>query len=300
MKKKSASHRPWIQLAAAALFNGYAAGFAKSKIFTGGSKIACVPVLNCYSCPGALGSCPIGSLQAVIGGPKHNFSFYVLGTLMLFGILLGRLICGFLCPFGFVQDLLYKIPVRKLRLPKKVDRPLRYLKYAALLAVLILPAILTNAIGVAPPYFCKYVCPAGTLEGGIPLLLGNESLRKVAGVLFVWKLMILLAILALSMFIGRPFCRYLCPLGALYGLFNRFSLFRMELDHNQCIGCKKCERACPMAVEVTKDLNSPECIRCGKCKSVCPTGAISSGFDVCRSKKKVETEDVSWYNSDIK
>ena len=158
--KKRRSPRTWIQLGFTALFNGYAAGFAKGTIFTGATKYACVPVLNCYSCPGALGSCPIGSLQAVIGGAKHQFSFYVLGTIMLFGIVLGRLVCGFLCPFGLVQDLLHKIPVRKWRVPKRVDKPMRFLKYVVLLVmVILLPMFATNALGTAPPFFCKYICP---------------------------------------------------------------------------------------------------------------------------------------------
>ncbi len=119
-----------VQLISAVLINGYAVGFAKGKIFTGGTKAVCVPVLNCYSCPGALGACPIGSLQAVLGGASHRFPFYVLGLLMLFGVVLGRLVCGLLCPFGLVQELLHKIPSPKLKVPKKIDRPLRWLKYS--------------------------------------------------------------------------------------------------------------------------------------------------------------------------
>ena len=271
--------RAAVQLAAAALFNGYAAGFAKGRIFTGKTKQFCVPVLNCYSCPGATGACPIGSLQAVIGGAKHNFSFYVLGTLMLFGIVLGRLICGFLCPFGFLQDLLSQLPVMKLSVPKPIDKPLRYLKYAVLaVLVVLLPTFATNAFGVAPPYFCKYLCPAGTLEGGIPHLLGNEQLRTLAGALFHWKLGVLIVVLAGAVLIPRFFCRYLCPLGAIYSLFNRFSFYQMSLDKDKCVSCKRCESVCPMAVDVRADINGAECIRCGRCKAACPTGAIASGF----------------------
>ena len=268
-----------VQLLAAILFNGYAAGFLKGRIFTGGSKAFCVPVLNCYSCPGALGACPIGSLQAVLGGRKSGFPFYVLGTLMLFGVVLGRTACGLLCPFGLVQDLLHKIPVRKVRIPKRIDRPARYVKYGILLTlVILLPAFAPTETGIAPPYFCQYICPAGTLGGGIPLLLTNPSLRQAAGALFQWKALVLAAVVIASAVIHRPFCKYLCPLGAFYALFNRFSFFQMRLDEHKCVGCGKCEAACPMQVEVTKDINAPECIRCGKCKAVCPTGAVSSGF----------------------
>lgn len=155
-----------VQLIAAALFNGYLIGFQKGKIFTGSTKAFCVPVLNCYSCPGALGACPIGALQTALGGIRHHFPFYVLGLLMLFGITMGRLVCGLLCPFGLVQDLLYKIPLRKRKVPKSIDRPARFLKYIILLvAVILLPAFAITSTKVTPPYFCQYICPAGTLEG---------------------------------------------------------------------------------------------------------------------------------------
>lgn len=277
------SRQRLIQLAAAALMNGYALGFQKGKIFTGPTKALCVPVLNCYSCPGALGACPIGALQTALGSRRH-FPFYVLGLLMLFGVVLGRLVCGLLCPFGLVQDLLHKIPTPKWKVPRRIDRPARYLKYVVLaLLVVLLPAFAPVESGIAPPFFCKYLCPAGTLGGGIPLLIADPALRQVAGALFQWKVLVLAAVLVASIAIHRPFCRYLCPLGAFYGLFNRFSLYQMRLDRSKCVDCGQCRRCCPMDVEVTRDVNSPECIRCGRCASVCPTGAISAGF-ACGAK----------------
>ena len=268
-----------VQLISAVLLNGYALGFQKGEIFTGGTKGVCVPVLNCYSCPGALGACPIGALQTALGGLKGHFPFYVLGLLTLFGVALGRVVCGLLCPFGLVQDLLHKIPLPKIKVPKRIDRPARYLKYGVLLVLVIgLPAFAVTKSGVRMPYFCKYLCPAGTLEGGIPLMIADPALRELAGVLFSWKVLVLAVILAASMVIHRPFCRYLCPLGAFYALFNRFSFFQMSVDRDSCVGCGICERVCPMEVEAVKNINSPECIRCGKCRAECPVGAISCGF----------------------
>ena len=267
--------RGWIQAAAALLTNGHLDGFWKGKIYSGPLKTACVPGLNCYSCPGALGSCPIGALQAVVSGNKHNFAFYVFGILLLFGALLGRVVCGFLCPFGWIQELLHKIPGRKLKVKPAVDRPLRFLKYGVLaLFVLALPAFAVDAFGLGAPWFCKWICPAGTLEGGIPLVLTNASLRAGLGFTFWWKLSLLALTLIGSVLIYRPFCKYVCPLGAFYALCNRWSLARMTLDREKCTSCGACERACPMQVQILKEINSAECIRCGKCASICPHAAI--------------------------
>ena len=277
--KKIFRFRPWIQAGFTALSNGYIAGFLQGKIYTGKLKTMCVPGLNCYSCPGALGSCPIGSVQAVISGNRHNFSYYVFGILILFGVLLGRFVCGFLCPFGWIQQLLHKIPLRKIKIPKKPDKLLRSLKYIVLLVfVILLPMLAVNQFGLGSPWFCKWICPAGTLEGGLPVLSANESLRNTIGFTFFWKAGLLAVTIIASMLIYRPFCKYLCPLGAFYALFNRWSFTRMEIDENSCVRCNQCVRSCPMQVEVLKNINSAECIRCGKCASVCPTGAIDLKF----------------------
>lgn len=271
--------RHLIQAVSALLMNGNLKGFLQGKIWQGQSKQVCVPGLNCYSCPGALGACPIGSLQAVLNGRQKNLSFYVTGLLILFGTIFGRLICGFLCPFGFLQELLYKIPVRKWRIPKKIDAKLRYLKYVILVVfVLLLPAFLHGTYGIGDPWFCKYICPAGTLEGGIPLVSVNSGLRSMVGVLFSWKILILILVLVASMYIYRPFCKYMCPLGAIYGLFNRFSIYQMQVEKDKCTHCGICEKTCLMQVNVTENINSPECIRCGACKNVCPVHAIKSGY----------------------
>lgn len=267
--------RQLIQIAAAISSNPFLQNFGTGRIYKGGFKRICVPGLNCYSCPAAVGACPIGALQTVAGSRQFHMSFYVLGTLILIGTLVGRIVCGFLCLFGFFQDLLYKIPVSKLRVPKKIDRPLRRLKYAILaLFVILLPIALTDQFGLSDPFFCKYICPVGTLEAGLPLLIKNESLRQIAGLLLNWKLLIATAVIVTSMSIYRPFCKYICPLGAFYSVFNRISVVKLKVDPSKCTGCHICEKRCTMQVDVLKNMNSTECIRCGKCKSECPSGAI--------------------------
>lgn len=268
-----ARFRGWIQAGAVLFTNLHLPNFIKGGIYQGKGKNVCVPGLNCYSCPAASGACPIGAFQAVAGSSKFRFSYYISGFLILLGVLLGRLICGFLCPFGWFQELLHRIPTRKLSTKKL--RPLTYLKYVILLAmVVLLPAFAVNDVGMGDPFFCKYLCPQGVLEGAIPLALVNSGIRAALGKLFTWKLCILLAVTALSILFYRPFCKWLCPLGAFYALFNKVSLLQMKVDANACISCGKCARACGMDVDVTKTPDHAECIRCGKCVLACPTGAV--------------------------
>lgn len=272
--------RRFVQVLWGLLTNAYVKGFIPGgpAIYTGPLKHFCVPGMNCYSCPGALGACPIGSLQAALNSRNRRFPFYVLGYLMAVGVLAGRFICGWLCIFGLIQELLYKIPTPKLQIPDKVDKVLRYLKYVVLAVLVIgLPLFYRTDYGAGEPFFCKYVCPVGTLEGGIPLVLLDKALRPALGFLFQWKLLLLILCILASVFIYRPFCRYICPLGAFYSLFQRISFIRMKVDEGTCVHCGKCSRTCPMNVDPSKSPNSPECIRCGACVSACPMHALSFG-----------------------
>ena len=239
------------------------------------------------------GAWPLGALQNALADGRFRFPFYVVGFLLFFGAVLGRFVCGFLCPFGLVQELLHKIPF-----PKKIrvlpgERIFRKLKYVILaLFVILLPLLVLDITGRGQPWFCKYICPSGTLFGGFPLVATNPPLRAVLGFLFRWKVAILLAVVLLSLLVYRPFCRYLCPLGAIYGLFNKKALLRYELDQDKCISCGKCEKACPMAIKVTANVNSMECIRCGACRAACPRGCIHlKGTSKCKGEeRRVETE----------
>lgn len=286
--------RGWIQAGVTLLTNIHLPNFFRGGIYQGKGKSVCVPGLNCYSCPAASGACPIGSFQAVVGSSKFGFSYYITGFLILLGVLLGRFICGFLCPFGWLQELLHKIPSKKLSTKKL--KPLTYLKYIILLlAVVLLPALAVNDVGMGDPFFCKYICPQGVLEGAIPLSLVNEGIRAALGTLFVQKLFILLAVVALSILFYRPFCKWICPLGAFYALLNKISLLEIKMDEQKCVSCGKCAASCKMDVDVRKTPNHAECIRCGKCITACPAEALCFhyGFGSSHKKKEQQTNEIN-------
>lgn len=280
-----------IQVLFTALTNSYLPGYAEGRIFTGNSKAFCLPGLNCYSCPGALGSCPIGAIQAVLGSRNFQFTFYLTGFLTLVGAFLGRLVCGWLCPFGLFQDLLHRIPFYQKWKKLPGDRGLRLLKYILLVVfVILLPMFVVDLVGQGSPWFCKWICPSGTLMAGLPILAVNEPLRDAAGWLFAWKVLVLAVVVFLSVLVYRPFCRYLCPLGAIYGLFNRFALYRFRVDPIRCTSCGSCQKACKFEIPTWKQPNSPECIRCGDCLSACPHLALTATLEnpgaVHRSSKE--------------
>lgn len=270
--KKPSFRRKCIQLAAALIYNANLKGFANASIYKGDLKGFCVPGLNCYSCPGAVASCPLGALQNALSSIRYRIPMYAVGFLLLSGLLFGRAVCGFLCPFGLLQELLYKLPLPKIQ-KNKTTRLLSWLKYAVLiLFVVCLPLYAGIAMGLPLPSFCKYICPAGTLEGGIPLVAGNENLRSAVGSLFFWKLFLLMLILLGTGILYRGFCRFLCPLGAIYSLFSKISIMGIHVDEAKCKGCNACVRHCKMDVQKPGDR---ECIQCGECQGICTSGAVS-------------------------
>ncbi|MGI6344080.1 MAG: 4Fe-4S binding protein [Bacillota bacterium] len=264
------------QLLSAVLANSYFLGWKRGSIYQGSLKQVCVPFLNCYSCPGALGACPVGAFQSLLAARTKTFSLYILGFLAAVGALGGRFVCGWLCPFGLVQELLHKLSRLRLQIPRLLELG----KYLVLILTLALPLLWRNPLtGLAEPYFCKFICPAGTLEAGIPLTALNPNLAALTGWLFSWKVLFLLIVLVVSIFIWRPFCRTLCPLGAFYGLLNRFSIWRLRVDTHQCVNCGACSRACKAALTPYRNPNSGACVRCLECISACPTHALSFSRD---------------------
>ena len=227
-----------------------------------------VPVLNCYACPLAQGACPIGTIQhfLVIG----TIPFLAMGVVGLFGLMAGRFYCSHLCPFGFFQDLIGRISRKKYHLPHWAG----YGKYASLvLLALILPPI------VKEPFFCT-LCPAGTLEAGIPIVFdawldshfgSSDIFSSSAGILnmvgwwFWFKISILAGMIGLAIIIRRPFCRMACPLGALLGLFNRISLLIHPPVEMQTAGKGFYLQECPVHINHPDDIDSHNCIKCREC-----------------------------------
>ncbi len=275
LKNLIPSKRRLIQLYAALLTNANLKGFGNGKIYQGNVKSACAPGLNCYSCPGASAACPLGALQNALANSGAKAPYYVFGILMLYGVIFGRWICGFLCPFGLIQDLLHKIKTPKLK-KSRVTKVLSYLKYVILAVfVILIPLIYAlQASSIPLPAFCKYICPAGTLLGAGGLLSNesNDYMFSMLGPLFTWKFCLLVVIIVACIFIYRAFCRFLCPLGAIYGLFNRISLLGIKLEKPKCTDCGLCVGKCKMDI---RHVGDHECISCGDCVDVCPTGAIS-------------------------
>lgn len=264
-----------IQIAAFGYSNPHLGNFARGRIYDGSWKQFCNPGMNCYSCPAAGLACPIGAMQAASNSQDYRFGFYATGIVMAVGVVLGRAVCGFLCPFGFLQELIHKIPSPKFHLPKWST----YIKYVLLAVfVLLLPAVYAGELGVRSPSFCKFICPVGTLEGGIPLLLADHQLRALIGGLFSLKAGVLVLTLAGCVLVPRFFCKLMCPLGAIYALLNPISVYRMDVDSARCVSCGRCSRICPMDVDPSIKPNSLECIRCGRCITECPTEALTAGF----------------------
>lgn len=268
------STRRLIQLYSALLHNAYLKGFIEGEIYQGKTKIACVPGFNCYSCPGAVGACPLGSIQNALASTGHRAGWYVLGIIMLFGVIAGRTICGWICPLGLIQELLHKIPTYKIR-KSSVTRALTWLKYVFLAVfVVAIPLWYGFKDDIPLPGFCKYICPAGTFEGSVGLLSNpnNKDLYSLLGIFFTRKFIIMLVIVLACIFCYRSFCRFICPLGAIYGLFNRFSIVGVKVDKDLCNNCGACVRTCGMDV---RHVGDHECIHCTKCMDSCAMKAIS-------------------------
>jgi ferredoxin-type protein NapH len=239
----------------------------------------CGPVFHCYSCPLAFFACPIGVLANF--SALHLFPYLAVGTLALVGGVFGTFVCGWACPFGFLQDLIGKIPLPKFTLPGWTG----YGRYAVLAGmVIVVPFLYGEGHAL---FFCR-LCPAGALEGAIP----NTVKLARAGAEYTWpstlKLAILGAVLVAALIKYRPWCSLLCPLGAIFGACNRVSLLALRYQVGSCRSCGACEKMCRYGVLPSRDLNNERCIRClecTKCNAIAGATAFSLPADGPRGPK---------------
>lgn len=243
------------------LFNSYFAVFSTKTLYGGPLRGVCVPGLNCHSCPTALMGCPIGIAQHFAA--THTFPWFLIGFLGIIGMISGRFTCGWLCPWGLVQDLLYRFKKWTVRIPQFMN----YLKYSILVIVVIIIPYITYE-----HWFSK-LCPCGALIAAIPWALWNPVdpilnepyiAPGMIGAMFWLKMWILGVFLVLFLFIKRPFCRTICPLGATYALFNRISLVSVQVGEG-CVDCGQCRAVCPVDLDVRREANSEACIKCLEC-----------------------------------
>ncbi len=264
--RKLSHARPWVQTA-----------FLGVWLAPLGQWLHSIPscVFHCYSCPLSSFACPIGiaANYAALFPVAFEIPYLLLGLLLLVGALSGSLICGWACPFGFVQDLLGKITSKKVAVPGWLG----YTRYAVLLGLVLALPLLLGFKGI--PFgdqvvsICR-LCPAGALEAGLPYSL--QSLCTGEGWTMSWfKSAILFAFIGSALFIHRPWCRIFCPLGGLLALFNRFSLFHLRFNPKECVECNLCRSRCSMGVKVDEKVNVTGCIRCLECATC---GALEPGF----------------------
>lgn len=264
--RKLSRTRPWVQTA-----------FLGVWLAPVGQWLHGIPgcVFHCYSCPLSAFACPIGvaANYAALLPVVFELPYLLIGTLLLVGALGGSVICGWACPFGFLQDLLSRISHKKVSLPDWVG----CFRYVVLVGLVLLLPMFLGFKGI--PFedqvvsICR-LCPAGALEAGLPYSV--QSFLAGQGWVMSWfKSAILLSFIAAALFIHRPWCRVLCPLGGLLALFNRFSLFHLRFSPQECVECNLCRSRCPMGVKVDQQVNVTGCIRCLECTTC---GAIQPAF----------------------
>lgn len=258
--KRLRIYRLSVQIAALIALNLQFLHIWFPKLTLTGMQGICAPVFYCHGCPWAVMACPLGVIVTFLR--FGLVPWLAIGILALVGTFGGRFICGWLCPFGWMQDMLYKIRTRKYSIPSQ----LKYVKYAVLaLFVVAIPYLLPDKRAS----FCD-ICPSGVIEALIPYaIIGNWDVSSgyFSGFnqLFWIKITITVSVILFAIFVSRGFCRAFCPLGAIFAIFNRVSLFRYSLTFHKCNGCGACAKVCPVEIDPVKEINDPECIRCYEC-----------------------------------
>ncbi|MCD6423529.1 MAG: 4Fe-4S binding protein [Elusimicrobia bacterium] len=321
MKSRSDKLRKIIQIISLLLINSNFKTFFTGNLYQGSFKKLCIPVLNCHSCPFAVLSCPVGLMQQfLLKGLRQGIDgfLYVFGIVASMGLVFGRFFCGWICPFGFLQELLYRgrksesenvanplgvpypnmsNPINPFRVRKRKEDSrkeiwkmlFRVLSVIFLFGfVLILPWLITNRWGLGSAMFCRYICPAGTFEAGIWGAFKGYAVLTPALIL---KIFIFLLVFYFSIKIFRFWCR-VCPLGLLLGFFNKISFLKLY-NNEKCNNCLICRRVCPMDIDMPENINSIDCIRCKRCVDACPQRSLSLSWLKPENKNSSQFIEVS-------
>jgi len=233
--------------------------------------------------------CPFGGLETIYkflaGGELIKRieigTVFLLVSIVILGIVLARFFCGWICALGALQRIFgslgRRIFKKRFTVPVKLDNVLRYFKYVVLVAILY-GTWMTGTLVIRPydPWIAYGHLSAGIAEVWVEFAVG---------------LIILIASLLLSMLYERAFCKYVCPLGAFNAILGRIPLFRIKRDAPTCISCSKCDKACPMNIDVMKPITvgSPECISCMECVTECPTKKDTLYLTIAGKKIKLWT-----------
>jgi len=242
------------------------------------------PYYFCVGSPGAWAQCPLKILEVGFIGLEFSLVMllYLIGFLVLEGLLIGRGVCGWACPVGFIQEVLYKVrkvPMSIIKMFKGVGEkgadvfsfvpvPPRYLKYLVLLLIPVTSWITGRVL------FTE-IDPIGGLTATIPALLSG---KWTPGTYFPIKILLVLVFLIMSFIVMRAWCRFLCPLGAMLSPLNKVSMLKVDYDEEKCTQCKACVRACPMKIDVPNMDRDTECIICGRCVSACKFDSLHMSF----------------------
>jgi polyferredoxin len=243
---------------------------------------------------------------------RNAIPWMALSSILLFASLTGRFACGWICPFGFVQDILSSIPSKKSRISPRTHRSLTRLKYAVLFLTILVSFGLFSISVIDPEKGTGYreafgifsegpfnsLSPASTAFALIPQLPQRwlkisenfdfsklstlQGMQEFLGTfftpLFGLRLGILLAVMIGSVYVARFWCRYICPQGAFLALFSRFSLIGIRREPAKCTRCRKCIQVCPMSVDLLdawwEKISEPECITCLDCINSCEFEAL--------------------------
>lgn len=260
-----------------------------------------LPILLSSGLPFRIAGEAISVLQKMIY--DSLFPLLPLASVLLFGVLTGRALCGWICPMGLIQDILAVDKTKKFTISPEAHRSYIGLKYFILGLILLISTSLFLAqfsregrvyretLGLFAQAPFNPLNPSDTLFAVLPRLLSNLSISLYIGFehlnitpLLIVRLIILIALLFLAAYVPRVWCRYLCPQGALLALVSRFSLLGLRRDIVRCIrvGCRLCEEKCPMKVPILKlpreKITDPECVYCLRCVAACPTKAIKPVF----------------------